>query len=478
MLGVLAASISALSTGCATPRLAVPTEDLPLPKVHGSTFALSLESLTITNLGRRDRRSDLVPLRTALLERLDHAGARLVSSSTTSTPTAELRVHLRPEVDRSRTYVLDAIAAVPGLGFFPLVPEWGTTQVEAEVHLRHPSGDAESFHVRAEADYSYVFYAWYRRDALRKALRKAYHRAFVQIAEAVAARMGPKAGPAATTGPPPAWLGPPTEEGFRVITRPNLSSGDPGLLRRYVGALGGLEGSLTGGVARVESSARTSLGEELVGRGEAVTSGFRVSFFRPPTKTGFFFPPLLGFFSQDIDITGFVDEVPVHQVPGGVTVGARVTDPRTYAPVDLGQPLSYGLRLRSGYLGQGLGLNLVLGTDDVELFGTLRFGVHLLEVRHTDVSLETKRELGWSAAFASSGQLGLQAGLTFPHLHLSLRAAVELEYFRSFSYPEPLEFQAATLWNPNKEVYERGRVFVDGAEVTTLNWQLSLTYLF
>jgi hypothetical protein len=129
-------------------------------------------------------------------------------------------------------------------------------------------------------------------------------------------------------------------------------------------------------------------------------------------------------------------------------------------------------------LGQGVGLNLVLGTDDVQLFGTLRFGLNLLEVRHTDVSLESTRELGWSAAFVSSGQLGAQAGLTFPGLHFSLRGAAELEYFRAFAYPEPREFQASTVFNPEKQVYERTRVFVEGAEVSTFNWQISATYVF
>lgn len=465
-----------LCAACATPRLAVPSAERTPAPTETSTFALELRSLSITNLSPRDPRSQLIPLRAALLDRLAGAGARPAASSTTSTaPSPSLWVHLRPEVSVERTYVLDALAAVPGLGLFPLTPEWGTASVSAEVRLERDEAPSTSAVLRAEADYSYLFYSWYRDDALRQALERAYHQVFMQVARLVAAELS---APSAPRPSPPDGGPPPTEEGFRVITRPATSRGEPSLLARYVGALGGLEGALTGGGARVSSRARTPAGEERVGEGEATTSGFRLAFFRPPSKTGFFFPPLFGFFSQDIDISGFSDVLPVHQVPNATTVGVRVTDPETFAPVDLGQPLSYSLRLRSGYLGQGLGLNLVVGTDEVELFGTLRLGLNLVELRHTDVTLETARELGWSFAFASSGQLGLQGGLTFPGLHLSVRAAVELEYFRAFAYPRPLEFQASTTWNPEKQVFERARAFVDGAELTTLNWQLSLTYLF
>lgn len=469
-----------LGVGCATPRLAVPNLMDARAPTRTSTFALSLERVTITNLDADDDRRKLVPLRATLEAHLSASGAELIPEVQSSTAWPSLSVHLRPEVENHRTYVLDVLSVVPGLGLFPLTPEWGTASVEAVLRLRFESGHVEERTVRGAADYSHVFYAWHRDDARLEALARAYNLAFSRVTELVRAaleRPDTSQRPAMAQAPPE-WLGTESEAGFRVIARPVDAAPEPGLLRRYLGSLGGLEGAITGGAARVTSSARTEAGEERVGEGNAVTSGFRLAFFRPPSRTGFFFPPLLGFFSQDIDISGFVDAVPVHQVPGAVTVGARVTDPETFTSVDLSQPLSYALRLRSGYLGQGIGLNLVLGTDDVQLFGTLRFGLNLLEVRHTDVSLETKRELGWSAAFVSSGQLGAQAGLTFPDLHLSLRVAAELEYFRSFSYPDPLEFQAATVFNPVKEVYERERVFVDGAEVSTINWQVSATYVF
>lgn len=271
-------------------------------------------------------------------------------------------------------------------------------------------------------------------------------------------------------------------EGFNVIDRPFVRRRPPGLLERYVGALGGVEGGMTGGVASVESRATSRGLTQTVGTGNAVSRGYRVALYKPPDRTGFFFPPIVGFLSQRIEIAGFREDVPLFVPSGSSTIPAVVTDPDTGAPVDLDEPIAYNLELESGYVGQAIGLNLVLGTEDVQLFSTLRAGINVFEVRRSyveifqgDVDVHTE---GMSVAFFQSGSVGGQLGLAIPAIHTVIRGSVQLEMFAEFDFPDPLEFQAKVAFNQEKQVFERERVKVDAAALRTLDWHLSIGAFF
>lgn len=270
---------------------------------------------------------------------------------------------------------------------------------------------------------------------------------------------------------------PPDEAG--VIFRPVHRDRDPGFWSNYLSSLGGVEVSVTGGRANVQSRATTSKGElQTVGTGQATSSGYRVSLFKPPSVTGFFYPPTIGFLSETISIRGFRDDVPLFTPPNSTTIPAVVSDPTTGLPIDAGEPISYRLKLKSGHIGQSLGLNLVIGTDDVQLFSTVLAGINVFEVRHSDVTFAVDRVKGMSVAAFQSGSFGAQLGIAIPDLHFALRAAAHIEWYAAFSYPERVEFQARSAFNAEKQVFERERVFVTGASLTTFDWQLSAVALF
>jgi hypothetical protein len=264
-------------------------------------------------------------------------------------------------------------------------------------------------------------------------------------------------------------------DGFDILTRP-LARDDQGFLGRYLSALGGVEVAAFRGGARVESRTRTANAtDELVGSGEAVASGYRLSFYRPPDRTGFFFPPSAGLLWEDITITGFREEVPLAR---SGDIPAVASDPASGARVDLGEPLSYDLRLRSAYVGQGIGLNLVAGDDTLQLFFTLHGHLNLLEVRYVEVELGPNTISGVSVVPFRSIGLGGQMGVVWPEAHLALRAMFSTELYFEFAFPEEVEFQASTRYVPEKDVFERERAFVTGASLNTFNGQISAIVLF
>ncbi|MBI4816244.1 MAG: hypothetical protein HY791_08300 [Deltaproteobacteria bacterium] len=266
------------------------------------------------------------------------------------------------------------------------------------------------------------------------------------------------------------------EPGLRILVRP-VSRTDASLVERYLASLGGVEVSAFAGLASVQSSIHTETHpNEVVGSGKATSAGYRVSLYKPPDRTGFFFPASLGFLSEDVRIDGFLEEIPVAQIGGADTIGARITDPVT-GEEDL-EPINYFLRMRSGYLTQNIALSLVVGTDDVQFFWTGRAGINLFEIRHLEVDLATSTEQLTDVRGFLSGSAGTQIGIGIPALHAALRAAVDFEWHDQFEYPTPLDFLASSTYDEAEEIYFRERGRSDAVSLTAWNAQVSGVVLF
>jgi hypothetical protein len=520
-----------LFPGCTAQRYVAPSlmdvaETAPADLTH---VAIRLQKFDITNQSETDYRGNdkREEMERAFIGRLQKAAS--IGLYTTNrmqiTPPKELDdvrlyVSLSVEETADRTIVFDGLFFYPFLGTLPLTPQWGEAIAIGKIELSRNGRPLEPILVRISAPYSILFYSWYRtgpiEEAFARAHQKLYDELFARLipkigeriyeeepvlvatttaatstaAELILASAGvtplPKikkqtsalsALPALMASIPANIILPPDEVG--VIFRPVHRESEPGWLSQYLGALGGIEASMTGGKANVQSRATTAGGaRETVGTGQAVSSGYRLSLFKPPSVTGFFFPPLVGFLQQTITISGFRDDVPLFTPEGSSSIPAVVSDPTTGGRVDLGEPISYRLKLRSGHIGQGAGLNLVIGNDDVQLFSTLSAGLNVFEVRHSDVQFFRTRVKGMSVAAFQSGNFSAQLGLAIPDWHVAIRAAGQLEWYASFRYPEDVEFQARSVFNSAKQIYERERVLVTGASLTTIDWQLSVVALF
>lgn len=514
--------------------------DPPADLTH---VAVTLESFDITNQSEADLRSydKSSAMRRVFLDHLKtyaSFGVFITDRTRADPPEGlediKLRVHFSVQETENRTIVLDGLFFYPFLGLLPFTPQWGDAIVTGTIDIERGGEKQVPVTVKVTAPYSMIFYSWYRVGPLEDAYARAHRVLFDMLLERLVQRIGVRdrtppvlvakvvntatvaTSTEAASGfilasaviePPPVQvldsatraaklraslaklqsslqtslpsdvILPPDEAG--VIFRPVHRDREPGFLDTYLSSLGGVEVSVTGGRANVQSRASTSTGElQTVGTGQATSSGYRVSLFKPPSVTGFFYPPTIGFLSETISISGFRDDVPLFTPPGSNTIPAVISDPTTGLPIDGGQPISYRLKLKSGHIGQSLGLNLVIGNEDVQLFSTVLAGINVFEVRHSDVTFATDRVKGMSVAAFQSGSFGGQVGLAFPDLHFALRMAAHIEWYASFSYPERVEFQARSAFNAEKQVFERERVFVTGASLTTFDWQLSAVALF
>jgi hypothetical protein len=525
------------ASGCTAMRIVPPEHPTSrLGPDHGE-IGLELRDFTVANATSDEAWGAREDLQRSFLEYLE-ANGRYAEDRASAVP-VRLEVVVRLDQTREVTGILDALFFYPGCGFMlPIVPHWGEAVVEVELRASvEGQGDRpEPLSVEVSAPYSMILYSWYRTGPIEDAFRRAYAIAFQQIGERLAERLrrpwpalaealearreaknvalsaatsstatitiastsstaltssialeipeAPKVALAAHALSLPTYLDPPQQivlppDEFGIITHP-LGGARHDLIGRYLGALGGVELARFEGGANVESRASTrSSSSELVGSGEAQAEGYRIALFRPPDRTGFFFPPTIGLLSQTITISGFREEVPVFSSRStGTDIAARASDPATGAPIDLHEPIAYDLKLKSAFIGQGLGLNLVVGDENAQLFFTIAGTMNLFELRYTDVKIHQSQVEGASVAFFHSAALNAQVGFAIPSWHIALRAAVQKDWYFEFDYPKPVEFQATTTFNEEKQVFERERVFVSGAALSTYNWQLSAVVLF
>jgi hypothetical protein len=249
--------------------------------------------------------------------------------------------------------------------------------------------------------------------------------------------------------------------------------------RTYLRALSGLEIGYFGGSAWVSSEAVDALGDRFtIASGNAKSEGWKLTLFNPPTSSEVFIYPTMGFFSLDIDIADVAGDIPLGHVSGATDIPAVGSDPESGAPIDLGAPNIYSLRLRSGYIGQRLGGTLVWGTKHTQLFLTGEGGFNLFEWRYTNVELGNYRESGHSAIFFHSFAGRGLVGLVHRPWHVGARCEVNIEFFREFGFPRPMPFEGRVEWDPDRQTYVRREIKVDAAMVHTVNafCGLSLVY--
>ncbi len=166
-----------------------------------------------------------------------------------------------------------------------------------------------------------------------------------------------------------------------AVAKKATTTAGPSFWRRYLGALSGLEGGAFFGTAWVHSTAKDPQTQEnfTIASGKARSRGWKIDFYTPPTETGPFIFPTLGFFSLDIDIADVAGDIPLGAVPGAHDIAAVGSNPVTGKVIDLGAPNRYALRLRSGYLGQRVGSNLVYGNAKFQFFATGQVGLNIFE---------------------------------------------------------------------------------------------------
>ncbi|MBI2061352.1 MAG: hypothetical protein HYT87_16560 [Nitrospirae bacterium] len=417
-----------------------------------------------------------------------------------------LNARIETKIKSRRTWLLDALAVFPGLIVYqPFTPEWGSVTVRMKVGAIDPIGrEIYSSFTEVEAPYDILFWSWFLRRNIEDAFRRAYHETFRAQARALAAKHGeflealkaPYAEPvAAGTG----WrqiYGIVKATGMAAPEERRISLEQDGTVyliqkeekddprraawRNYVGALGGVRLTTFKGLAGVSSSIRDEdgSGSRVVASGNARSSGYRISLYSTPKKTGLFIYPTVDFMDQTIDIADFRERVPVVQRPDTTDMQGLFSDPDSGVEIDITEPNTYRLNLRSTAVGQRAGFDLVLRLGPVRSFLTAEGGANVLERRWADVRLAQHREIGSQWIWLGSGAVAGRLGFGVPKIHLSVSGTAEWRYYPKFDYPNPIEFRAPVKYNPAKDIFERPRSFVGAASLDTTDFTLSVSYVF
>lgn len=499
-----------VGTACVTPRrIALPVTGASSPPPLAQPPApLCLDTITVTNLGRslgigwrhslglRFARATARGLGTRSVGRCVHQGDEGRARGT-------LRLLFRPREERHRTLLLDALNAGLCLGLFPFTPEWGEVSVELDAELRRPDHAPVRVRLETRAPYDQFLYAWYRTHALEAAYERAYedlakrlpvafasalgrasvHRAVPQSRTSSTADSIRPAPKSATTAADP--LRPPRLElvalpplGPHARTRPRA----PATANRWlalVRPLGGLSFSHHRGWARVWSDARVAgRPKERLATGDAKSSGFRLQLEAPPPATGLFFPPRVAVMTQDIEISGFRQAIPLYVPAGTDVIPAVASDPSTGERVDLDQAIAYRLSLKRFLLGQGVGAHLVYAFSDFELYASMLASLHLVEIRHTRVQIHRSEVSGTRVVPLGAVTGALSLGTYIPALRMAAQLDVEGERYRPFRFPQPVEFQAAVQFNETLETFERKNVLVDQASFAAAQASVKLIWAF
>lgn len=517
ILGPFSAGLLALVVAaCASPApLRVP--DFPEPRAERDRYPGGIRVGKVSLITQQPVQvDDAKRFRDALVRQIEGSYPRRDSKL----PSIEADLLYRASLSSHRTYILDYFALAT-LGLWPFTPQWGYTQATAQLWLRTPPDlgaqpDSLGLILTTSQPYSTALYSWFRSGPAQRA----FDRTHLDLSRYLNGRIdywwshrqeGQR------------WSLPPDllrfhhlrpfgnevcydfdqqgelvgirgHRGWRLITDEAVYDlPDEGQLgqedqtgaaprswwRSYLRALSGLEVGYFGGTASVSSVAVDDLGERFtIASGNASSEGWKLTLFNPPTKSEVFIYPTLGFFSLDIDIADMEGDIPLGRVPNATDIPAVGSDPLTGAPIDLGAPNVYSLRLRSGYIGQRLGGTLVWGTKRTQLFLSGEGGLNLLEWRYTDVELGSYQESGHSARFFHSFAGRGLVGLVYRPWHVGARCEVNIELYREFSFPRAMPFEGRVQWDPSLQTYVRKEIKVDAAKVQTINGFCGLSLVY
>lgn len=338
---------------------------MPAPAVEAiaSSPGFFVESFFVGGI-RKANKKRLPALKQRFLEYLEVHGAcqRLCDK------TEDLRLRAQISLNQN-TYTTGVIDALAYAGVAPL---WGSVQGSMTLDVAGPDGRVvKSYIIKVEAPFSRVLGSWFAVRFIEDAYQRVYAKMFLVAAETRrrcdVARAGYRQSkPIAQIEEFSSFL-----EEIASTFRESCGS-PPEHLRsfgRVLHKLGGLEGSVFEGGARVVSQVKDEAGLKVpVASGEASVRGYRVSLYSAPTATGWFWFPSLGFLSQRLDIADFRATLPSGQVKGGTEIGARCSDPTSDKDLDCGAPNTYKLDLNSLYAGARAGYDFVGGTPRTVVF--------------------------------------------------------------------------------------------------------------
>ncbi len=247
-----------------------------------------------------------------------------------------------------------------------------------------------------------------------------------------------------------------------------------------ISLLGGIQFKVLSGIATVESSVKIENENTTIANGKSQYRGYQISFQRPELKRGFsysFFPNSM---QQTIKIADFRESVESIESKDSLNIPVDVTDFETGLPVDPDDPNTYNIGLTSwGIMAEGrYGYYGYFKNFNLGYFGDISLGAAVAEQIAMEVEIgdNTVKETEWY--FAPSASLSVTVGLLAPKINSAFRLSLNKTYYPSLRLPEDVEFRGPVLYNEEKDVLERKRIFINEVALDITNIQFAYTYVF
>lgn len=258
---------------------------------------------------------------------------------------------------------------------------------------------------------------------------------------------------------------------------------------QFLDILGGIKIGGFSGRSSVESFVnRESGGEEVVANGNAHYVGFEIGFEshqatpqHPIYKPFWFYYLTPKYIFQSIKIEDFKEEIPTVTQPNKANIPFVVTDFETGASVDPADPNQYKIRLSTWALVLKGGMGIPMGCVGAKnCFSEIQFfaGAHLLDnmTMSVDYGSDSTTDNQWIGFRAT--ELGSSLVVTLPGISSAFEFGVQGMSYKRLRLPRKLEFRNKSVYNEEKQIFERERIFLNEIQFTVTTVKLAYNYLF
>ncbi|MCP4752090.1 MAG: hypothetical protein GY866_14435 [Proteobacteria bacterium] len=233
------------------------------------------------------------------------------------------------------------------------------------------------------------------------------------------------------------------------------------------------------GVANVRSYLDRPNGERYeVANGRQQYGGYELSLSRPYSSQGISYSLKPRILKQSIVIADFRQSIPQSEVPGTTNIPVVVTEYETGLVVDPEDPNRYNIDLSALGVALEVKYNWVEAGNDATIFAEVVLGLSLFEYMTMEVGLGSGSEKQETMEFMHSYSIGVSGGKLAPKFHSAYGFGFFYLRYPRLDLSTPVEFRDAVRYNSDKQVFERGRVFLDEVEFDIFILQFSYTFMF
>lgn len=246
----------------------------------------------------------------------------------------------------------------------------------------------------------------------------------------------------------------------------------------YAKMLGGVNLKLEGGAATVSSSVTDVNGEKReIAKGENAYSSISLAFKSPyvASPRGFGYTIYPQIIASSIVIADFRESIPKNDVEGTETIPVEVTDYETGQLVDPEDPNTYQIDIQSlGLVGE---INYTFNPrNNLQWFFLLGVGTSLLEYQTVNVQLGSSDESTEKWEGFRYYTVKAHSGFAIHHIYFGM--GLDYLHYPNLSIPENIEFRDEVVYNAEKQIYERGRVFVGNVDFDVYKIVFNFNYPF